>query len=152
MSVELDIPEFPHEEPPGEITCRQKPWNGVLVRVDRIPFKAGDKLTFDVTVRSDFQGQTPAAAVQGVVNIAADTATVDYAIPWDGVLNAVTEGSIMVFYTLTPADGSKPTTSEGAIVRYSRRQPGGAVCGPDSCTTSSRHAGGRSTARALASA
>ncbi|WP_416876396.1 hypothetical protein, partial [Kitasatospora sp. SC0581] len=106
MSVELDIPEFPHEEPPGEITCRQKPWNGVLVRVNQIPFKAGDKLTFDVTVRSDFQGQTPAAAVQGVVNIAAD----------------------------------------------SRRQPGGAVCGPDSCTTSSRHAGGRSTARALASA
>lgn len=132
MSVELDIPEFPYEEPPGGITCRQKPWNGVLVRVDRIPFKAGDTLTFDVTVRGDLPGRTPAATVQGVVGITADTTTVDYTIPWDGVLDAVPEGSITVLYRLTPADGSKPTTSEAALVRYSRRQPSGTVCGPDS--------------------
>ncbi|MFD5463077.1 hypothetical protein ACFWIQ_09655 [Kitasatospora sp. NPDC127059] len=132
MSVELDIPEFPHEEPPGGITCWQKPWNGVLVRVDQIPFKAGDKLTFEVTVCSDFSGQTPAATIQGVVSITDDTTTVDYTIPWDGVLDAVHEGSITVFYSLTPADGSKPTTSEGAVVQYSRRQPGGAICGPGS--------------------
>ncbi|MFJ9447888.1 hypothetical protein ACIRRH_39580 [Kitasatospora sp. NPDC101235] len=100
--------------------------------MDQIPFKAGDELTFNVTVCSDFHGQTSAATIQGVVSITADTTTVDYTIPWNGVLDAVTEGSITVFYTLTPSDGSEPTTSEGTIVQYSRRQPGGAVCGPDS--------------------
>ncbi|MDH6145288.1 MULTISPECIES: hypothetical protein [Kitasatospora] len=49
MSVALDFPEFPYAEF-GGITCRQEPWNGVLVRVEEIPFKAGDKLTFHVTV------------------------------------------------------------------------------------------------------
>ncbi|MFJ4188122.1 hypothetical protein [Kitasatospora sp. NPDC089509] len=132
MSVEPDFPEFPYEEPPHGITCWQKPWNGVLVRVDQIPCKAGDELTFDVTVCSDFHGQTPAATIQGIVSITADTTSADYTIPWDGVLDAVPEGSITVFYTLTPSDGSEPTTSEGTIVRYSRRQPGGDVCGPDS--------------------
>ncbi|MFI9325235.1 hypothetical protein ACIGXI_36425 [Kitasatospora aureofaciens] len=132
MSAELDFPEFPYEEPPYGITWWQKPWNGVLVRVDQIPFNAGDELTFHVTVCSDVHGQTSAATIQGVVSITADTTTVDYTIPWDGVLDAVTEGSITVFYTLTPSDGSEPTTSEGAIVQYSHRQPGGAVCGPDS--------------------
>ncbi|MEU5812133.1 hypothetical protein [Streptomyces sp. NPDC047718] len=132
MSVELDFPEFPYEEPPHGITCRQKPWNGVLVRVDRIPFKAGDELTFDVTICSDFHAQTPAATNQGVVSITADTTTVDYTIPWDGVLDAVTEGSITVFYTLTTSNASEPTTSDSATVRYSRQQPSGAVCGPDS--------------------
>ncbi|MFJ9773040.1 hypothetical protein ACIRVF_17675 [Kitasatospora sp. NPDC101157] len=132
MSVEFDIPEFPDEEPPHGITCREKPWNGVLVRVDRIPFRAGDKVTFDVMVCGDFHGQTPAATVQGVVAVAADTTTVHYTIPWDGVLDVVPEGSVAVCYSLTPADGSKPTTSESALVLYSRRQPGGAVCGPES--------------------
>ncbi|MFE7529816.1 hypothetical protein ACFU7Y_29490, partial [Kitasatospora sp. NPDC057542] len=97
--------------------------------MDQLPFKAGDQLTFDVTVCGDFPGQTPAATIQGVVNITADTTTVDFTIPWDGVLDSVTEGSITVSCTLTPADGSEPTTSQAAGVRYSRRQPGGAVCG-----------------------
>ncbi|MFD8749376.1 hypothetical protein ACFV0O_00090 [Kitasatospora sp. NPDC059577] len=131
MPVEFDIPEFPDEEPPGQIGCRQKPWDGVLVRVDRIPFKAGDELTFDVTICGDVLGQIPAATVQGVVSITADTTTVDYTIPWGGVLDAVPEGSITVFYSLAPAGGGRPTTSETAVVRYSRRQPGGAVCGPN---------------------
>ncbi|MFH9355291.1 hypothetical protein [Kitasatospora sp. NPDC017646] len=100
--------------------------------MDRIPFKAGDELTFHVTLCSDSYGHTPAATIQGVVSITADTTTVDYTIPWDGVLNAVPEGSIMVFYTPPPSDGSEPPTSESAIVRYSRRQPGDIVCGPDS--------------------
>ncbi|MEU9047162.1 MULTISPECIES: hypothetical protein [unclassified Kitasatospora] len=141
MLVALDHPEFPYAEPAHGITCWQKPWNGVLVRVDQIPFKAGDELTFDVTVCSDFHGPTPAATIKGVVSITADTTTVDYTIPWDGVLDAVTEGSLTVSYTLTPSDGSEPTTSEGAMVRYSRRQRVGAVCGPDSRTTTSRHVG-----------
>lgn len=131
MSIELDFPEFPYEEPPDGITCRQKPWNGVLVRVDQIPFKTGDKVTFHVTVCSDATGQTLAAKTQGIVAITADTTSADYTIPWDGVLDAVAEGSIIAFYTLAPADGSAPSTSEAAIVRYSRQQPGGAVCGPD---------------------
>nr|WSX47717.1 hypothetical protein OG409_01265 [Streptomyces sp. NBC_00974] len=131
MSIELDFPEFPFEEPPGWITCLQKPWNGVLVVVDQIPFTTGDKVTLDVTICSDTAGQTVAAQTQVVVNVTADTTSVSYTIPWDGVLDAVTEGSIIAFYTLTPADGSAPSTSQEAIVRYSRQQPGGAVCGPD---------------------
>ncbi|GGS15862.1 hypothetical protein Snoj_29840 [Streptomyces nojiriensis] len=131
MSVELDFPEFPYEEPPGGITCRQEPWNGVLVAVDQIPFKTGDKVTFHITVCSDATGQTPAAEIQGVASITADTTSASYTIPWDGVLDAVTEGSIIAFYTLTPADGSASSTSQEAIVRYSRQRPGGAVCGPD---------------------
>ncbi|QEV49459.1 hypothetical protein CP980_34375 [Streptomyces vinaceus] len=39
-------------------------------------------------------------------------------------------GDIIAFYTLSPADGSPSSTSQEAIVRYSRQQPGG-VCGPD---------------------
>ncbi|MGW0754004.1 hypothetical protein [Streptomyces sp. NPDC002587] len=132
MSIELDFPEFPFEEPPGSINCLQKPWNGVLVKVDQIPFTTGDKVTFDVTVYSDTTGQTLAAKTQGVVTVTADTTSVSYTIPWDGVLDAVTEGSITVFYTLTPADGSTPSTSQEAMVHYSRQQPGGTVCGPDS--------------------
>ncbi|MFD7554494.1 MULTISPECIES: hypothetical protein [unclassified Streptomyces] len=131
MSIELDFPEFPYEDPPGWITCRQKPWNGVLVRVDQQSFKAGDKVTFDVVVCSDAGGQTPVAEIQGVVSINTDTASVDYTIPWAGVLDAVTEGSILVWYTLTPANGGEPSTSEAAIVDYSRHQHGGTVCGPD---------------------
>ncbi|MFD6936930.1 hypothetical protein ACFWAP_12380 [Streptomyces goshikiensis] len=130
MSIELDFPEFPYEEPPGWITCRHKPWNGVLVRVDYIPFKTGDKVTFDITVCSDTTRQTSTVKNQGVVSITADTTCASYTIPWDGVLDAVTDGSITAFYTLTPADGSEPSTSEAATVRYSRQQPGGAVCGP----------------------
>ncbi|MCX4957396.1 hypothetical protein [Streptomyces virginiae] len=131
MSIELDFPEFPYEEPPGGITCRQKPWNGVLVVVDQIPFKTGDKVTFHITVCSDATGQTPAAEIQGVASITADTASAGYTIPWDGVLDAVTDGCIIAFYTLTPADGSPSSTSQEAIVRYSRQQPGGGACGPD---------------------
>ncbi|MFE2323441.1 hypothetical protein ACFXD5_05890 [Streptomyces sp. NPDC059385] len=131
MSIELDFPEFPYEDPPGRITWRQKPWNGVLVRVDRQSFKTGDKVTFDVVVRSDATGQTPAATIQGVVSISSDCASVDYTIPWTGVLDAVTEGSIIAWYTLTPANGGEPISSEAAIVDYSRLQPGGTVCGPD---------------------
>ncbi|MCX5409845.1 hypothetical protein OHA37_39125 [Streptomyces sp. NBC_00335] len=131
MPVELDFPEFPFEEPPGSINCLQKPWNGVLVVVDHIPFTTGDKVTFDVTVCSDTSGQTLAAKTQGVVSVTADTTSVSYTIPWVGVLDAVTEGSITVFYTLTPADGSTPSISQEAMVQYSRQQPGGTVCGPD---------------------
>lgn len=131
MSIELDFPEFPYAEPPGGITCQQKPWNGVLVRADQMLFKTGDTVTFHVTVCSDITGQTLAAADQGVVSITADTTSASYTIPWDGVLDTVTEGSIIAFYTLTPADGSAPSTSQEAIVRYSRQRPGGAVCGPD---------------------
>ncbi|MGW6978284.1 hypothetical protein ACWGE1_02355 [Streptomyces sp. NPDC054932] len=131
MSIELDFPEFPYEEPPSGITCWQKPWNGVLVMVDQIPFKTGDKVTFHITVCSDIAGHTPAVEIQGVANIAADTTSAGYTIPWDGVLDAVVEGSIIAFYTHTPADGSAPSTSQEAIVRYSRQQPDGAVCGPD---------------------
>lgn len=40
--------------------------------------------------------------------------------PWNGVLDAV-----------TPADGSAPSTSQEAIVRYSWRQPDDGGCGPD---------------------
>ncbi|MFI8500610.1 hypothetical protein ACIGFK_19240 [Streptomyces sp. NPDC085524] len=125
MSIENDFPEFPYEDPPGWITCRQKPWNGVLVRVDRQSFKAGDKITFDVTVCSDAAGPNPAAKIRGVVSVTADTTSADYTIPWAGVLDAVTEGSITAFYTLTPADGGGPLTSEAAIVDYSRHQLGG---------------------------
>ncbi|MFF9646622.1 hypothetical protein [Kitasatospora aureofaciens] len=75
--------------------------------------------------------QSPAVTIEGVVGVTADTTTVDYTIPWGGVLDAVDEGSSTVFYSLVPADGGKPTTSEGASVRYSRRLPSGAVCGPD---------------------
>ncbi|KOG54645.1 hypothetical protein ADK75_13490 [Streptomyces virginiae] len=132
MSIALDFPEFPFEEPPGSINCRQKPWNGVLVVVDQIPFTTGDKVTFDITVCSDTTGHTLAAKTQGVVSVTADTTSVSYTIPWDGVLDAVIEGSITVFYTLTPADGSAPLTSQEAMVQYSRQQPGGTVCGPDS--------------------
>ncbi|MEU9109859.1 hypothetical protein AB0D54_37140 [Streptomyces xanthophaeus] len=131
MSVELDVPEFAYEEPPAGITCQQKPWNGVLVWVDQIPFKTGDRITFDVTVWSDASGQTLAVEHQGLVVITADTTSASYTIPWDGVLDAVTEGSISAFYILTPAGGSAPLTSQEAIVRYSRQHPGGAVCGPD---------------------
>ncbi|MEU4358680.1 hypothetical protein [Streptomyces virginiae] len=99
--------------------------------MDQIPFTTGDKVTFDVMVCSDTAGQTLAAQIQGVVTVTADTTSVSYTIPWDGVLDAVTEGSIIAFYTLTPADGSAPSTSQEAIVRYSRQQPGGTVCGPD---------------------
>ncbi|MFB6518972.1 hypothetical protein [Streptomyces sp. NPDC056401] len=66
------------------------------------------------------------------MSVTADTTSVSYTIPWDGILDAVTEGSITVFYTLTPADGSTPSTSQEAMVQYSRRQPCGTVCGPDS--------------------
>lgn len=132
MSIALDFPEFPFEEPPGSINCLQKPWNGVLVEVDHIPFTAGDKVTFDVTVYSDTTGQTLAAKTHGVVSVAADTTSVSYTIPWDGILDAVAEGSITVVYTLTPADGSTPSTSQEAMVQYSRQQPGGTVCGPHS--------------------
>lgn len=99
--------------------------------VDHIPFTTGDKVTFDVTVCSDTSGQTLAAKTQGVVSVTADTTSVSYTIPWVGVLDAVTEGSITVFYTLTPADGSTPSISQEAMVQYSRQQPGGTVCGPD---------------------
>ncbi|MFK0017116.1 hypothetical protein [Streptomyces sp. NPDC091027] len=51
--------------------------------------------------------------------------------PWNGVLDTVTEGSIIAFYTLTPSDGGAPSTSQEAIVHYSRQQPGGSVCGRD---------------------
>lgn len=95
--------------------------------VDHIRFTAGDTVTFDVTVRSDPDGQTLAAQTQGVVTVTADTTSVSCTIPWDGVLDAVTEGSIIVFYTRTPADGSAPSTSQEAIAQYSRRQPGGTV-------------------------
>ncbi|MGR4880622.1 hypothetical protein ACIPUC_14505 [Streptomyces sp. LARHCF249] len=131
MSVELDFPEFPYEEPSGSITCWQKPWNGVLVVVDQIRFKTGDKVTFHITVCSDATGRTPAAEIQGVASITADTTSASYTIPWNGVLDAVTEGSIIAFYTLTPADGSPSSSSQEAIVRYSRQRPGGTVCGPD---------------------
>ncbi|GHD75522.1 hypothetical protein ACFQL8_15060 [Streptomyces goshikiensis] len=132
MSIALDFPEFPFEEPPGSISCLQKPWNGVLVRVDHIHFTTGDKVTFDVTVYSDTAGQILAAKTQGVVRVTADTTSVSYTIPWDGVLDAVAEGSITVLYTLAPVDGSTPSTSQEAMVQYSRQQPGGTVCGPDS--------------------
>ncbi|MFG2341808.1 hypothetical protein [Streptomyces yangpuensis] len=131
MCVELDIPEFPYEEPPSGITCAQKPWNGVLVQVDRIPFKAGDEVTFHITVCGDIAGHVPAAETQGVVSIAADTTSADWTIPWDGVLDRVTEGSVIAFYTLAPADGGAPSTSQEAIVRYSRQHPGGGACGAD---------------------
>ncbi|AWZ05941.1 MULTISPECIES: hypothetical protein [unclassified Streptomyces] len=117
MSIALDFPEFPFEEPPGSINCLQKPWNGVLVKVDQIPFTAGDKVTFEVTVYSDTTtGQTLAAKTQGIVSVTADTTSVSYTIPWDGVLDAATEGSITVFYTLTPADGSTPSTGSGLLL------------------------------------
>lgn len=131
MSVELDFPEFPYEEPPAGITCQQEPWNGVLVTVDQIPFKTGDQVTFHVTVCSDYSGQTLAAETHGVVTITADTNSASYTIPWKGVLDAVTEGSIIACYTLTPVDGIPPLTSQEAIVRYSRQQRDGAVCCPD---------------------
>ncbi|ATZ24082.1 hypothetical protein ACFZBM_25420 [Streptomyces lavendulae] len=132
MPIELDFPEFPFEEAPGLIGCRQEPWNGVLVVVDHIPFTTGDKVTFDVTVCGDTDGQSVAAQTQGVVNVTADTTSVSYTIPWEGVLDAVTEGSIIASYCRTPVDGSTPSTSQEAIVRYSRQQSGGTVCGPDS--------------------
>ncbi|MFE9799755.1 hypothetical protein ACFYP6_12850 [Streptomyces goshikiensis] len=132
MSIALDFPEFPFEEPPGSISSLQRPWNGVLVRVDHIPFTTGDKVTFDVTVYSHAAGQTVAAKTQGVVRVTADTTSVSYTIPWEGVLDAVADGSITVFYTLTPADGSTSLTSQEAMVQYSRQQPGGTVCGPES--------------------
>ncbi|MER7756813.1 hypothetical protein [Kitasatospora sp. NPDC097643] len=132
MSVESDIPEFPGEEPVGWITCRHRPWDGVLVRAGRIPFAAGDEVAFDVTVCGDVDGRIPAAMVRGVVSVTADTTAVDYTIPWDGVLDAVVEGSITVSYSLAPAGGGGPAVSESAVVRYSRRGPGGAVCGPES--------------------
>lgn len=131
MSIELDFPEFPYEEPPAGITCQQKPWNGVLVRVEQISFKTGDKVTFHVTVCSDDTGQTPAVKIQGVVSITADTTSASYTIPWNGVLDTVTTGSIIAFYTLTPADGSAPSTSQDAIVQYSRQHRDGTACGPD---------------------
>ncbi|MEU3778372.1 hypothetical protein AB0F11_35255 [Streptomyces sp. NPDC032472] len=131
MSIELDFPDFPYAETPGGITCWQKPWNGVLVVVDQMPFKTGDEVTFHIAVCSDAAGETPAAEIQGVARITADTTSADYTIPWDGVLDAVTEGSIIAFYTLTPADGSASSTSQEAIVRYSRQGSGGGVCGPD---------------------
>lgn len=64
---------------------------GVLVVVDQIPFKSGDKVAFRVTVCGDDTGQTPAAEFQGVVSITADTTSASYAIPWNGVLDTVTE-------------------------------------------------------------
>ncbi|MGW6573537.1 hypothetical protein ACWGAN_15345 [Streptomyces sp. NPDC054945] len=131
MSIELDIPEFPYEEPPRGITCGQEPWNGVLLMVDRIPFRTGDKVTFHVTVHSDGSGQIVAARTQGVVSITADTTSVGWTIPWAGVLDTVSQGSISAFYTLAPADGSAPSTSQEAIVLYSRQRPDGTVCGPD---------------------
>ncbi|MGW6704525.1 hypothetical protein ACWGDE_06500 [Streptomyces sp. NPDC054956] len=131
MSIELDHPEFPYEEPPGRITCQQKPWNGVLVALDGIPLQRGDKVTFHVTVCSDAHGDTAAAEDRGIVSVTSDTTSAAYTIPWGGVLDTVTEGSIVAFYTVAPADGSAPSTSEAAIVRYSRLQPGGAICGPD---------------------
>ncbi|MFE6050424.1 hypothetical protein ACFQ6N_06705 [Kitasatospora sp. NPDC056446] len=93
MPVELGIPEFPHEELPGGITCRHKPWNGVLVRVDRIPFEAGDGLAFDVTVCNDAHGRIPAATIRHVVDITADTTTVDYTIPIDSAADSSLAGS-----------------------------------------------------------
>ncbi|MEU8134969.1 hypothetical protein [Streptodolium elevatio] len=125
MSVESDHPEFPYEEPPHGITYRQRPWDGVLVMVDGLPFNAGDTITFDVTVCSDADGQVVAATAQGVVRLMARTTTVSYTIPWNGVLDAVAEGSIVASYTHTPAGGGEPATSESAIVGYSRRQSGG---------------------------
>ncbi|MFE3791846.1 hypothetical protein [Streptomyces goshikiensis] len=123
MSIALDFPEFPFEEPPGSITCQQKPWNGVLVRVDH--YRSRPATRSPSTSRSTAK---PAKS-RGVT---ADTTSVSYTIPWEGALDAVAEGSITVFYTLTPADGSTPSTSQEAMVQYSRRQPGGTVCGPES--------------------
>ncbi|AWZ09327.1 MULTISPECIES: hypothetical protein [unclassified Streptomyces] len=131
MSIELDYPEFPYEDSPGWITWAQKPWNGVLVMVDGIPFKAGDKVTFDVSVYGDSTGQTLAAWTRGVVDVPADITSVGYTIPWDGVLDAITEGFISAFYTLDPVGGGEPTTSQEGMVWYSLRRPDGTVCGPD---------------------
>ncbi|MFJ7776916.1 hypothetical protein [Streptomyces yangpuensis] len=131
MAVALDIPEFPHGEPPSGITCAQKPWDGVLVQVEGIPFEAGDEVTFHITVCSDLAGHVPAAETQGVVRIAAGTASVDWSVPWDGVLDTATAGSLIAFYTLAPADGGAPSTSQEAIVRYSRQHPDGGACGTD---------------------
>ncbi|MFE2527400.1 hypothetical protein ACFXEL_24490 [Streptomyces sp. NPDC059382] len=39
---------------------------------------------------------------------------------------------ITVFHTLAPADGSTPSTTQEAMIQYSRRQPDGTVCDPDS--------------------
>ncbi|MFD7915652.1 hypothetical protein ACFV30_33915 [Streptomyces sp. NPDC059752] len=131
MSIGLDFPEFLYEQPRGGIICWQKPWNGVLVVVDQMPFKTGDEVTFHITVCSDATGQTPAAEIQGVARITADTTSASYTIGWDGVLDAVTEGSVIAFYTLAPAEGSASSTSQEAVVRCFRQRPGGAVCGPD---------------------
>lgn len=65
------------------------------------------------------------------MSIIADTTSAGYTIPWDGVLDAVTEGSIIAFYSHTAGDGSVPASSQEAIVQYSRQQPGGGVCDPD---------------------
>ncbi|MEV7174581.1 hypothetical protein AB0O18_33385 [Streptomyces sp. NPDC093224] len=93
----------------------------MLVVVDQMPFKSGDKVTFHVTVCGDDTGQTPAAEFQGVVSITADTTSASYTIHWNGVLDTVTEGSVIAFYTLTPADGSAPSTSREAAPGPARR-------------------------------
>ncbi len=114
MPIELDFPEFPFEEAPGLIGCRQEPWNGVLVVVDHIPFTTGDKVTFDVTVCGDTDGQSVAAQTQGVVNVTADTTSVSYTIPWEGVLDAVTEAPS------SPPTAAPPST---AARHQPRRKP-----------------------------
>ncbi|WP_280914379.1 hypothetical protein [Streptomyces sp. SPB4] len=65
------------------------------------------------------------------MSITADTTSASYTVPWYGVLDAVTKGSISAYYTLTPADGGAPSTSQDALVQYSRQQRDGTVCGPD---------------------
>ncbi|KPI06606.1 hypothetical protein OV450_3718 [Actinobacteria bacterium OV450] len=76
--------------------------------VDQIPFKTGDKVTSHITVCSDANERIPAAEIQGVASITSDTTSASYTIPWSGVLDAVTEGSIVALYTLTPPTAARP--------------------------------------------
>ncbi|MFE1873092.1 hypothetical protein ACFW9N_19635 [Streptomyces sp. NPDC059496] len=142
MSIGLDFPEFLYEQPRGGITCWQKPRNGVLVVVDQMPFKTGDEVTFHITVCSDATGQTPAAEIQGVARITADTTSASYTIVWDGVLDAVTEGSVIAFYTLAPRRGQRviglagsrrpvlPSTARRRCVRSGQLSRVGQVLAP----------------------
>lgn len=128
MPTDLGVPEFPSASFWGVVNCRSEPWRGVPVTLKR-PFKAGDKITFNVVVAAGYEPGLPGVQTQDVITVAADTSEASYTIPWEGVLDSVTKGIIRVWCSLTPAPSGTESRSRQAEVSYNRETPGG-ICAP----------------------
>lgn len=128
MSTDIAAPEFASASFWQVINCRSEPWEGVPVTLKH-PFEKGDEVTFDVMVFAGYDPDPSTTLHSFTITVAKNSPEVICKIPWEGVLDSVTKGTIRVQCCLKSTLRATKVEFRRAEVSYNRETPEG-ICTP----------------------